>query len=89
MSKTTNRSSLEARSRAARMVFDHEQEYRSRWAAVSSIATKIGCTTQSLDEWVKRAEVDSGCRFKEGCSAFAMGFGWQGLSVVAGCCSDR
>jgi hypothetical protein len=44
------------------MVFDHEKEHRSRWAAVSSIATKIGCTAQSLNEWVKKAEVDSGTR---------------------------
>lgn len=42
--------------------FDHEKEYRSRWAAVSSIATKIGCTTQTLSEWVKRAEMDIGVR---------------------------
>jgi transposase-like protein len=44
------------------MVLDHEGEYSSRWAAVSSIAAKIGCTAQTLDEWVKKAEVDSGSR---------------------------
>ncbi|GAA5658613.1 insertion element IS6110 uncharacterized 12.0 kDa protein [Brucella sp. NBRC 13694] len=44
------------------MVLDHEGEYSSRWAAVSSIAAKIGCTAQTLNEWVKRAEVDSGSR---------------------------
>jgi transposase-like protein len=44
------------------MVLDHESEHRSHWAAVSSIATKIGCTAQSLNEWVKKAEVDSGVR---------------------------
>jgi transposase-like protein len=44
------------------MVLDREREHRSRWAAVSSIATKIGCTAQSLNEWVKKAEVDSGAR---------------------------
>jgi transposase-like protein len=61
-SKTTNRFSPEVRARAVRLVFDHEKEHRSRWAAVSSIAAKIGCTAQSLNEWVKKAEVDSGVR---------------------------
>ena len=62
MSKTTNRFSAEVRARAVRMVLDHEGEHRSRWAAVSSIAAKIGCTAQSLNDWVKKAEVDSGVR---------------------------
>jgi transposase-like protein len=44
------------------MVLDHEGEHRSRWAAVSPIAAKIGCTAQSLHEWVKKAEVYSGLR---------------------------
>jgi transposase len=61
-SKMTNRFSPEVRARAVRMVLEHEGEYSSRWAAVSSIAAKIGCTSQTLNEWVKKAEVDSGAR---------------------------
>jgi transposase-like protein len=44
------------------MVFDHESEYSSQWQAVVSIATKIGCTAETLRKWVRRAEVDSGRR---------------------------
>lgn len=44
------------------MVLDHEGEHSSRWAAVSSIAAKIGFTAQTLNEWVKKAGVDSGKR---------------------------
>jgi transposase len=61
-SKTTNRFSAEVRARAVRMVLDHESEHPSRWAAVTSIAAEIGCTPQTLHEWVKKAEIDSGQR---------------------------
>jgi len=44
------------------MVLDHEKDHPSRWAAVVSIAAKIGCAGQTLHEWVKKAEVDSGMR---------------------------
>jgi transposase-like protein len=44
------------------MVLDHEGEHPSRWAAICSIAAKIGCTPQTLNEWVKKADVDSGTR---------------------------
>ena len=61
-SKTTNKFSPEVRARAVRMVLDHTSEHHSRWAAVSSVAAKIGCTPQTLHDWVKKAEIDSGQR---------------------------
>ena len=61
-SKTTNKFSPEVRARAVRMVLDHEKDHPSRWVAVVSIAAKIGCVGQTLHEWVKKAEVDSGMR---------------------------
>jgi transposase len=61
-SKTTNKFSPEVRSRAVRLVLDHEHEHPSRWAAIISIAAKIGCTPQTLLEWMKKAEVDAGRR---------------------------
>lgn len=50
-SKTTNKFSPEVRARAVRMVLDHASEHPSRWAAVTSIAAKIGCTPQTLHHW--------------------------------------
>jgi len=61
-SKTTNKFSPEVRDRAVRMVLDHAGEHASRWAAVTSISAKIGCTPQTLHDWVKKAEIDSGQR---------------------------
>lgn len=58
----TSKFSPEVRERAVRMVQEHRDAYPSLWAAVDSIAPKIGCVPQTLLEWVKRAEVDSGQR---------------------------
>ncbi len=55
-SKTTNKFSPEVRSRAVRLVLDHEHEHSLRWAANVSVAAKIGCTPQTLLEWIRKAE---------------------------------
>ena len=63
MSKpTTNKFSPEVRSRAVRMVFDHQAEYPSQSAAINSMAGKIGCTGETLRSWVRQAERDQGLR---------------------------
>lgn len=54
--------SPEVRERAVRLVQEHRGEYPSLWAAVGSIAPKIGCTPTTLLDWVKRTEIDSGVR---------------------------
>ena len=59
---TTNRYSPEVRERAVRLVFEHEAEYDSQWAAIGSIAQKIGCTAETLRKWVRHAERDQGRR---------------------------
>jgi len=59
-SKTTHRFSREVRERAVRMVLEHEAEHPSRWAAMTSIAAKIGCKTETLRLWMKSAERGSG-----------------------------
>jgi len=58
----SNKFSPEVRERAVRMVFEHRSEYPSLWAAVESIAPKIGCTPQTLLSWVRQHERDSGLR---------------------------
>ena len=62
MSKKSNRFSPEVRERAVRMVQEHRGEYPSLWAAIESISAKIGCVPQTLNEWVKKSEIDSGVR---------------------------
>lgn len=59
---TTKRYSPEVRERAVRMVFEHQAEYASQWAALGSIASKIGCTPETLRSWVRQAERDRGLR---------------------------
>ena len=52
----------EVRERAVRMVFEHEREYESQWAAITSIAGKLGMTNETLRKWVRQGERDSGAR---------------------------
>ena len=54
--------SAEVRERAVRMVMEHAGEYESQWAAIGSIAAKIGCTAETLRKWVRQAERDLGKR---------------------------
>ena len=60
--KKLNKFSPEVRERSVRMVEDYRGEYTSLWVAIESIAPKIGCILQTLNEWVKRVEVDTGLR---------------------------
>jgi len=57
-----SRYSPEVRERAVRMVWEHEDEHASQWAAISSIAGKMGCTAETLRKWVRQAERDQGRR---------------------------
>ena len=59
---TNKRYSPEIRERAVRMVFEHQSEYESQWAALNSISSKIGCTVETLRKWVRRSETDQGKR---------------------------
>ncbi len=57
-----SRYSPEVRERAVRLVFEHESQYESQWAAIRSVAGKIGCSPETLRKWVRQAERDAGRR---------------------------
>ncbi len=84
MSKATSKISTEVRSRAVRMVLDHEGEHPSRWAAICSIAAKTGCTPQTLNGWLKKAEVDSGARVGVPTDVAERLMGWSGRTGSSG-----
>ena len=52
----------ELRERAVRLVFEHQDEHASQWAAITSIAHKFGVSAETLRKWVRRAEIDEGSR---------------------------
>ena len=62
MGSTSKRYSAEVRERAVRMVAEHREEYGPQWAAIQSIAGKIGCTSEALRRWVRQSERDEGAR---------------------------
>ena len=62
MTKRTPPYSSEVRARAVRMVLEHQGEHASQWSAIGSIAAKIGCTAETLRNWVRQAERDQGLR---------------------------
>jgi transposase-like protein len=59
---TTNKYSPEVRERGVRMVYDQQDEYESQWAAIRSIASKLGCSAETLRKWVRKSEIDQGKR---------------------------
>ena len=57
-----NKYSPEVKERTVRMVFDQQSQHESQWSAISSIASKIVCTRETLRTWVRQAERDTGRR---------------------------
>ena len=62
MTTTSSRYSPEVQARAVRLVLEHAAGYPSQWSAIQSIASKIGCTAETLRRWVRREERDAGRR---------------------------
>jgi len=60
--KKSSKFSPEVRERAVRLVFEHQGEHESQWAAIGSIASKMGCAAETLRKWVRQAECDQGQR---------------------------
>jgi transposase len=60
--KLSAKYSPEVRARAVRMVQEHQGEHASEWAAISSVAAKIGCTAETLRSWIRQDERDRGLR---------------------------
>jgi transposase len=62
MSSMSRRYAPEVRERAVRLVFEHQHEHASQWAAIVSVAAKVGCTPETLRGWVRQSEVNEGRR---------------------------
>jgi transposase len=60
--ETRKRYSEEVKERAVRLLQEHEADYESQWKALNSIASKIGCTAETLRKWVRQTEIDKGSR---------------------------
>ena len=57
-----SRYSPEFRERAVHMLLEQQGEHNSQWAAMNAIASKVGCTAETLRKWVRQTEVDQGKR---------------------------
>lgn len=62
MPRTAKKYPAEVHQRAVRLVLEHRDEYETKWAAISSVAAKIGCSAETLRGWVRKAEIDGGIR---------------------------